>query len=245
MTPPTIVFDLDGTLVDTAPDLVQALNEILKSQGMAPVALGASLSMVGHGARAMIEAAFIAAGRAPESALLDRLMQDFIAYYSDHIAEHSKPFPGAVAALDRFAANGWLLAICTNKLEGLARQLLQELGLAGRFAAITGQDTFGCRKPDPRHLTETIRCAGGEPQQAVMVGDSITDIDAAKAAGVPVVAVSFGYSAVPVDQLEPDRVIGNFAALWDAVATLPAARLDSDSTRTLNPATFGQGRTGA
>ena len=171
MKPPTLVLDLDGTLVDTAPDLVRALNAVLIAEGMAPVALGASLAMVGHGARAMIEAAFAAAGQAPDTRDLDRLMADFIAHYAAHIADHSRPFAGAEAALDRFAEAGWLLAICTNKLEGLARQLLGALALADRFAAITGQDSFGFRKPDPRHLTETIRLAGGSAARAVMVGD--------------------------------------------------------------------------
>ncbi len=221
--PPVLVFDLDGTLVDTAPDLVRALNAVLEEEGMAPVALGASLAMVGQGARAMIESAFAAAGRVPEAAALDRLMPVFIGHYSAHIADHSAPFEGAEAALDRFAADGWRLAICTNKLEGLARQLLQALGLAGRFAAITGQDTFGFRKPDPRHLTETIRLAGGSAARAIMVGNSRTDIDTAKAAGVPVVAVTFGYSTVPVAGLGPDRVIGRFDMLWDAVASLGVA----------------------
>ena len=224
MKPPILVLDLDGTLVDTAPDLVRALNAVLIAEGMAPVALGASLAMVGHGARAMIEAAFAAAGQAPETRDLDRLMVDFVAHYAAHIADHSRPFAGAEAALDRFAEAGWLLAICTNKLEGLARQLLGALGLADRFAAITGQDSFGFRKPDPRHLTETIRLAGGSAARAVMVGDSVTDIDTAKAAGVPVVAVTFGYSTVPVEDLGPDRVIGGFDAIWDTVAgLLPAS----------------------
>ncbi len=218
--PPILVLDLDGTLVDTAPDLVRALNVVLAAQGMAPVALGASLAMVGHGARAMIEAALADAGRVPETAELDRLMQDFVRHYSAHIADHSRPFPGAEAMLDRFAAQGWLLAICTNKYEALARQLLGEFGLADRFAAITGQDTFAYRKPDPRHITQTILIAGGSPARAVMVGDSRTDIDAAKAAGIPVVAVTFGYSTVPVEELGPDRVVGSFDALWDAVAGL-------------------------
>ncbi len=223
MTRPTLVLDLDGTLVDTAPDLVRALNAVLIAEGMAPVALGAALAMVGHGVRAMIEAGFAGAGRAPDAGELDRLTAAFVSHYTTHIADHSRPFAGAEAALDRFADAGWLLAICTNKLEALARQLLQTLDLADRFAAITGGDTFDHRKPDPRHLTETIRLAGGAPTHAVMVGDSATDVDTAKAARVPVVAVTFGYSRVPVADLKPDRVIGSFDMLWDAVAGLETA----------------------
>jgi phosphoglycolate phosphatase len=221
--PPTIVFDLDGTLVDTAPDLVRTLNVILEGEHMAPVAYGAAVETVGAGARAMIDAAFASAGRAPTDAELDRLFEAFIAHYTAHIADHSRPFDGVEAALDRFAEAGWTLAVCTNKLEKMSRQLLGELGMTERFAAIAGPDTFGYRKPDPRHLTETIRVAGGSPDKAVMVGDSRFDIDVAKAAGIPVVAVNFGYTPVPVEELGPDRIIGHYDALWDAVASLSLA----------------------
>ena len=218
--PPTLVLDLDGTLVDTAHDLIGTLNAILHSERMAPVSFDASIAMVGHGARAMLESAFAAHGRRITPARLDQLIQAFLVHYGQHMAEHSKPFPGAEAMLDRFAAAGWRLAICTNKHEAPARRLLQLLGIAERFASITGQDTFVFRKPDPRHLTETIRLAGGNGTSAVMVGDSRIDIETAKAANVPVVAVEFGYSPLPVAELGADRVIAHFDQLWDAVATL-------------------------
>jgi len=220
--PPTLVLDLDGTLVDTAPDLLTALNTVLTTEGLAPVAAEAGLSMVGHGAWVMLEQAFAAAGRSVAAADLDRLTQTFLATYGAHVADRSRPFPGAEAMLDRFAAAGWRLAVCTNKHEAPAVKLLTLLGLAPRFAVIAGQDTFGVRKPDPRHLTETIRAAGGAPANAVMVGDSITDVDTAIAANIPVVAVAFGYSAVPVATLGADRVIAHFDELWDAVAVLRA-----------------------
>ncbi|HVY21598.1 MAG TPA: phosphoglycolate phosphatase [Bauldia sp.] len=220
MTRPTIVFDLDGTLVDTADDLVATLNAVLVSEGMVPVSRDRLIGMVGSGARVLLEAAFAAEGRALTPAKLDALLARFMAYYDAHIADSSRPYPGAEAMLARFAADGWLLAVCTNKYEAPARKLLAILGLADRFAAITGQDTFGFRKPDPRHLTETVRLAGGDPGDAVMVGDSATDIDTAKAAGVPVVAVSFGYSPVPVSRLGPTRVVGSLADLPAAVAEM-------------------------
>ena len=216
----TLVLDLDGTLVDTAGDLVSTLNVVIGEEGLAPIPFAEAVGYVGHGARAMLTAAIKANGVLPDSDRLDNLMALFIDHYSRHIAELSRPFPGVDTALDRFAAEGWRLAVCTNKLESLSRQLLGKLGLAERFAVIAGQDTFGIRKPDPRHLTETIRAAGGEPGAAVMVGDSEIDIHTAKAARVPVVAVSFGYSPVPVGTFGPDRVIDHFDALYGAAAGL-------------------------
>lgn len=220
LAPPTLVLDLDGTLVDTAADLIGTLNTVLAVEGLRPIAFDEALAMVGHGARAMLAAAITANGIEPQAERLDNLTAEFIDHYSRHIADESRPFPGAVEALDRFAADGWLLAVCTNKYEALSRQLLGALGLADRFAAIAGQDTFGVKKPDPRHLTETIRAAGGSGTRAVMVGDSEIDVKAARTAGVPVVAVEFGYSPIPVADLGADRVIGHFDALYDAATGL-------------------------
>jgi phosphoglycolate phosphatase len=217
---PTIVFDLDGTLVHTAHDLVQTLNAVLAGQGMAPVAFDAAVGMVGNGARVMLEAAFAASARALQPGELDARVADFLAYYDDHLADESRPYPGAEEALDRFASDGWLIAVCTNKFERPARRLLDIVGLGHRFAAITGQDTFAFRKPDPRHLTETIRLAGGSSDNAIMVGDSRTDIDTAHAANIPVVAVEFGYSTIPVADLGPTRVIAHLDRLYDAVADI-------------------------
>jgi phosphoglycolate phosphatase len=222
MTAPVLVLDLDGTLVDTLDDLVATLNVILAREGMAPVDRSDARPYVGHGSRAMLQAAFDAQGRPLPAETLDRLWRAFLDHYAAHIADHSRPFPGAEAMLDRFAAGGWRLAVCTNKLEGLARQVLDALDLTRRFAVVSGPDTFGVKKPDPRHITETVRAAGGTPQRAVMVGDSIIDVEAARATRVPVVGVAFGYSAVPMAELEPDRVIGHFDELWDAVAGLEA-----------------------
>jgi phosphoglycolate phosphatase len=190
---------------------------VLAGEQMMPVSRETVIGMVGNGARVLIESAFAAQGRALTPEGLERLFAEFIAHYAAHIADASRPYPGATAALDRFAANGWRMAVCTNKVEGLARQLLAALDLDRYFAAISGQDTYGFRKPDPRHLTETIRAAGGAVGASVMVGDSHTDIDTARAAGVPVVAVSFGYSPVPVASFAPDRLIASFDEL-DAAA---------------------------
>jgi len=214
---PTLVFDLDGTLVDTAADLVATLNVVLEREGLAAVPFNDARAMVGHGARALIERGLAANEAARSAAEVDRLFADYIAHYSSHIADASRPFPGVSEALDHFAAAGWSLAVCTNKTEALSVQLLETLGLAARFDAICGSDTFAARKPDPLALIETIRRTGGRPERAVMVGDSKTDIDTALAAAVPVVAVDFGYTTIPVTELGPDIVISHFGELAGAV----------------------------
>ena len=221
MTPqPTVVFDLDGTLVDSAPDLVATLNTILAREGLPPVAYKAARNMVGGGARLMIERGLAADGRNLPASEVDRLVRDFIAHYGAHIADASHPFPGVEAALDEFARLGCRLAVCTNKLEWLSLRLLDVLGFSGRFAAICGADTFGVSKPNPEILCGTIGRAGGHIECAVMVGDSGTDIATARAAKIPVVAVDFGYTETPVEQLGADRVISRFADLPTAVLEL-------------------------
>jgi phosphoglycolate phosphatase len=219
---PTIVFDLDGTLVDTAPDLVATLNAVLAREGYSPVAYEEARIMIGGGARHMLARALSEQGAAVGPGDLDRLFADFIFHYAAHIADRSLPFPGVEPALDLMAAQGARFAVCTNKLEQLSVLLLERVGLAGRFAAICGQDTFGIPKPDPELLRQTIARAGGEVESAVMIGDSAADVAIARAAGVPVIAVDFGYSDVPAPLLKADRVIGHFDQLPGAVASLLA-----------------------
>jgi phosphoglycolate phosphatase len=218
----TIVFDLDGTLVDTAPDLVATLNALLARGGYRTVAYEDARIMIGGGARHMLAQALASQGVAPAPAALDRLFADFISHYAIHVADRSRPFPGLEAALDRLAAQGDRFAVCTNKLERLSLLLLERLGLAGRFAAVCGQDTFGIAKPDPELLRRTIARAGGSLERAVMVGDSAADVAIARGAGVPVVAVDFGYSDVPAARLKADLLIGHFDELPGAVAALLA-----------------------
>ena len=216
----TVVFDLDGTLVDTAPDLIETLNVVFARDGLPPVDYAAARDMIGGGARRMIESGLKLEGRVLADGVVDRMFADFIAHYAAHIADRSQPFPGLDAALDGLAAHGCRFAVCTNKLEGLSRLLLEALGLTSRFAAICGPDTFGIQKPDPEILRRTIQAAGGALQRAVMVGDSGTDIATARAAGIPVVAVDFGYSETPIKDLRPDRLISHFNELADAVLAL-------------------------
>lgn len=220
MTAHTIVFDLDGTLVDTAPDLVDTLNVIFSREGIAPLPYERARNFVGGGARAMIGHGLNAANRVLSSEKLDRLFADFIEYYSEHLADRSRPFPGLTDALDALATRGCRFAVCTNKLEALSVRLLDKLGLADRFVAICGQDTFGVQKPDPEILRRTVIAAGGQMDTTVMIGDSITDIHTARAAGVPVIAVEFGYSDRPIADFGPDLVIGHFSDLPAAIAAV-------------------------
>jgi phosphoglycolate phosphatase len=220
----TVVFDLDGTLVDTAPDLVATLNIVFAREGLPPVPYQEARTMIGGGARRMIERGLAAEGRPIVREDVDRMFDEFIEYYSAHIADESRPFPGLENALDALAGKGARFAVCTNKLEGLSKKLLDVLGLAPRFTAICGQDTFGVQKPDPAILRRTIAQAGGEPSRTIMVGDSGNDVDVARAAAVPVIAVDFGYTEVPVSRLEPDRIISHFDELPEAVASLVKTR---------------------
>jgi phosphoglycolate phosphatase len=216
----TIVFDLDGTLVDTAPDLIDTLNVVFARENLPAVPYATARNLIGGGARTMIARGIAAEGRTLPVAELDRMFAEFIAHYTDHIADHSRPFPGAIETLNALAAQHYRLAVCTNKLERLSVLLLRKLGLADRFAAICGQDTFGVQKPDPNMLRRTITAAGGETQRAIMVGDSETDIRTARAAGVPVIAVDFGYSEKPVSEFAPDRMIGHYSQLPGVIAAI-------------------------
>jgi phosphoglycolate phosphatase len=217
---PTIVFDLDGTLIDTAPDLVATLNVILTREGLSPLAYDLARNLVGGGAKAMIARGLEAGGRPCPPSRLEELFADFIEHYSEHLTERSQPFPGVTDALDALSGRGYQFAVCTNKIERLSTNLLKHHDLAGRFAAICGPDTFGIEKPDPEILRRTVTKAGGTLEQAIMIGDSIIDIHTARAAGIPVIAVDFGYSERPVTDFEPDRTISSFAQLPMSVAAV-------------------------
>src|ERR1700688_4251193 len=179
----TIVFDLDGTLVDTAPDLIGSLNVLFAREGLAPIAMDQGRVLIGGGVKRLIERGLSLQGRTFKPADIEDLFRDYVAHYAEHIADRSRPFPGVVTALDALAQRRGPFAVCTNKLAWLSVRLLDALGLSARFAAICGQDTFGVQKPDPEVLRRTIRAAGGEIDHAIMVGDSATDIMVARAGG--------------------------------------------------------------
>jgi phosphoglycolate phosphatase len=219
----TIVFDLDGTLIDTAPDLIHTLDVTLARLGLPRIPYGAARRMIGGGARVLLERALAEEGHPVTKAEMEQIYAAYIEHYAAHIADRSRPYPELEATLDRLASDGHRLAVCTNKLEWLSRKLLDTLDLSGRFVAICGSDTFGVMKPDPDVLRQTIQRAGGEPAAAVMIGDSGTDIRTARAAEVPVVAVDFGYTEVPIATLQPDRIISRYGELPAAIASLAAA----------------------
>jgi phosphoglycolate phosphatase len=217
---PLLVFDLDGTLADTAGDLIATLNVILAREGLPKIAVLDARPMVGGGARALILRGLAIHGVKRSETRIDEMLADFLVYYEGHLANETVLFPGVARALDRFEAAGFAFAVCTNKVEYSSILLLTALGVAGRFRAICGKDTFAVSKPDGEAVLQTIARAGGDRDRAVMVGDSKIDIDAARNAGVPVVAVNFGYTSEPVDNFKPDRVIGHYDELWGAVAAL-------------------------
>jgi phosphoglycolate phosphatase len=219
-----VVFDLDGTLVDTAPDLINALNFVLDREGLPPVPLHAARNMIGAGARKLIERGLELEGRSAGPDDIARLTGDFIDHYAAHIADVSRPFDGLESALDDLQASGYRFAVCTNKLEWLSKLLLDRLGLSSRFAAICGADTFGVSKPDPVILQQTVARAGGQLAQAVMVGDAGPDIGVARRAGIPVIGVEFGYTEVPIADLKPDRLVKHMSELPAAVQSLMLQR---------------------
>ncbi len=216
----TVVFDLDGTLVETAPDLIGATNHALASAGLAPAPDALIRPSISFGSRAMIEEGLRFHGRSLPTSEIDALQRRFLAHYTEHIAARSHAYPGLETALATLAERGATLAVCTNKQQALARRLLDALDLSRHFKALAGRDTFPVCKPHPDHLTGAIAMAGGNPAHAIMVGDSDTDIKTARAAGIPVIGVPFGYTDVPIHDLEPDAVISHYRELEAAVAAL-------------------------
>ena len=231
MLAPTIVYDLDGTLADTAEDLVATLNWLLGREGLQPLPVESAGSLVGAGARALIKRGFAASGRTLDSQTIEPLFADYLEHYNAHIVERTRLYPAVDKALAAFSRAGWRQAVCTNKVESSAKLLIAKLGIADRFAFICGQDTFGIGKPDAAPLLKTIAAAGGVSERAIMVGDSGTDIKTARAAGVPVIAVDFGYTDVPVKELGPDRVISHFDQLMQACDTLLVLTKDAREPR--------------
>ncbi len=218
--PPVILFDLDGTLIDTAPDLGAALNRVLAERELPPVSTELVRNSIGRGARVLIERGMVIGGQTPGSAELDALVVRFLEHYRRDIAVHSKPYPGAMNAVTRLKEAGAKVAICTNKMEAMSLALLEELNILEEFEVVAGADTHPVRKPDPGHLTLTIEKLGCDPARAIMVGDSITDVEAARSASIPVVGVSFGYTETPMAELNPDILIDHLDDLWPAAQKL-------------------------
>lgn len=218
-----VAFDLDGTLVDTAPDLIGTLNVLLNDEGLPALPLAEARPFIGRGARWLIERGFEAAGQHLHPARVQPLFDRFIAHYLEHIADESRPFPGCEAALDTLRAAGAKLCVCTNKRTDLSVALLETLGLASRFEAVIGADAAPAIKPDPRHLQAAVDAVGGDMARAIMVGDAFTDAGAARAAKAGLILVSFGYTEVPAADLDPDILIHSFDELPDACVRLLGA----------------------
>lgn len=219
----TLVFDLDGTLVDSLPDLAAATNHALSDLSLPAIPVETLRGTVGFGARRMIVEGLNQAGHIllPEPEI-DRLLARFLDYYEPNIARRTRPYDGAVAALEGFRAAGARLAVCTNKRLALAEHLLRELAIDGLFAAVAGRDSFPVSKPHPDHVRGAIRMAGGDVKAAVMIGDTGIDIAAARAADIPVVGCAFGYSDEPIETLKPDAVISHYSELDAAIRALLA-----------------------
>ncbi len=221
----TVVFDLDGTIADTAGDLIDAANAALAGEGFGHAPAEAIRQGVGYGAKAMLQAALSATGHDAAPGQMERLTAKLVAHYEDNIAVTTRLFPGFEAAALRLRRGGARLALCTNKREGLTLRLLSALGIGGLFDAVAAGDTFPFHKPDPRHVAGAVRLAGGELSAAIMVGDSEADIGAARAAGIPVIAAGFGYACIPAQALGADAVMDRFEdlpALAAALLSLPA-----------------------
>ena len=210
MTKSAVIFDLDGTLVDTAPDLWGATNHVLKAHGRREVSLDDVYGMVGMGAKKLIERGFERTGEPARADMVDNMFRQFIDFYSANITAQSKPYPGVLALLDELKARGVGLAVCTNKLERLSVKLINGLDMDHYFSAVIGPDTTGVAKPDPRPLDAAIKAAGSARSHSIMIGDSATDIRTAQAASIPVVAVSFGYTDTHVSAFDPDHVVDHF-----------------------------------
>ncbi len=215
-----VVFDLDGTLADTAQDLTAALNAVLRELGRAQLPEARVRTMIGHGARALVRKGLAATGVVTDQ-IVEQAFARFLAIYGEAICTETRPFEGAADMLDDLAARGVKTALCTNKPEALTHDLLAGLGWSDRFAAVVGGDTLPVRKPDPGPLREAITRAGG--RRPVFVGDSLTDADTARAAGVPFVAATFGYCEGPVEALGADAIVTRFGDLLPALRTLGSA----------------------
>lgn len=217
------VFDLDGTLVDSLPDLVIALNKLLSEEGRRRVDPEEVRLMVGDGAVRLVERGFAATGDLPAERI-PALTERFLAHYEGNAADNTRPFPGAAAALEELVQDGWRLAVCTNKPYRPTVEILEALGLARLFAAVLGGDSLPFKKPDPRHLAGTLEAMGARPEQAVFVGDSPNDVAVARALKVPVAIVTFGYSRIPVAELGADLLVDSYRELPESLRRLAAGK---------------------
>lgn len=219
-----VLIDLDGTLVDSAPDLADALDLLLAERGLAPIGLDGTRRLIGHGIASLVQRGLAARGVDLDAQGLDLAVTRFRTLYADRLPAKACLYPGVRDGLDELVADGFRLAVCTNKLQGFSTRILAGLGVLDHFALVAGPDTFGVSKPDPRQVLMTLEALGATPSDAVLVGDSEADMQAGRAAGVPVIAVTYGYAASPLEVYDPYRLVGRFAEVPAAVRALMKGR---------------------
>jgi len=219
---PILLCDLDGTVIDSAPDLAASLSALLAEHGRRGLDTDEIKPMVGDGVAKLVERAFAATGGVPADGAMAASVARYSAIYECRLTRLTRPYPGALDTLGALRAAGWRLAVCTNKPERASHEIVRALGMDALFEALAGGDTFAVRKPDPGHLLHLIARMNGDPARAVMLGDSHNDVRAARDAGLPVIAISHGYGTVPARALGADRVIDSFAELPDTLAALKA-----------------------
>ena len=221
--PAAILFDLDGTLVDSAPDLAGALDTLFKEQGWAPHSLAEVKAMVGGGVPKLIERALRASRIEADNAAHDELVQRFVEIYGARATQLTRPFPGALEILRQLKDAGTHLGVCTNKPEAITRQILDALSISPLLGAVIGGDTLPTKKPDAAPVLAALEILGCGPDEGMMIGDSAVDLGAARAAGVPVILVSFGYTQTPVSEMDADAIVDTFAELPDAITRVTRA----------------------
>lgn len=214
----TLVFDLDGTLIDSAPSLAGSLGVLLREMGIEPITTAETRRLIGNGVAVLVRRALESRQTVLSADRLAAAVERFMQIYEDRLLYETQLYPNVDKTLQHLAVKGWKLAVCTNKAERLSRRILDDLGLMSVFSVVSGPETFNCAKPSPQILTRTIEAAAGADKPAVLIGDSEVDIATAKAASVPVIAVTYGYCQSPLAELRPDGIVDDFDELPAAIA---------------------------
>ena len=215
----TLLFDLDGTLVDSAGDLAASLDTLMAEKGLPPIGIDTGRQLIGHGIANLVRSALKLRSASEDEDDIAIDLARFMEIYGSRLTRLTRPYPGVVETLDVLKSQGWSMGVCTNKREKFAASIVEDLGLSTYFKVVSGPDTFGVGKPDPRQLSETVRAAGGW-HPAIFIGDSEVDVAAAKAAGMPVIALTYGYAKIPLDTLAPDALLSSFADIPHAIGNL-------------------------
>ncbi|MEI7599124.1 MAG: HAD family hydrolase [Aestuariivirga sp.] len=217
--PGTLLFDLDGTLVDSAGDLSGSLDTLMAEKDLSPIGIATGRQLIGHGIANLVRNALKLRGESEDEGDIAIDLARFMDIYASRLTRLTRPYPGVVETLEVLKSQGWSMGVCTNKREKFATSIVEDLGLSRFFEVVSGPDTFGVGKPDPRQLSEMVKAAGGR-HPALFVGDSEVDVAAAKAAGMPVIALTYGYSKIPLDTLAPDALLSSFGDVPQAISEI-------------------------